>query len=99
MSIAFHLTDSIAPRRLLVIKHGLNNAVEAALRIPELDDLQARRGEQLVELLLRPFAPGKACHHVEVRPAALNGTAGGGDDVFLDKDVRVAWFHGRGGVA
>ena len=36
---------------------------------------------------------------MEVRPAALDGTARGGDDVFLDEEVGVAWFHGRSGVA
>ena len=83
----------------LIIEYDLNNGIKAALRIPELDNAQTRRGDQLLKLLLRPLARGMSCHHMPVKPAGRDGTSAGGQNVFVQDELGVARFHGRGRVA
>ena len=97
--ISSHLISIISVHCALIIEYDLNSAVQAALRIPELDNLQTCRGDQLVEPLLSHVTRGMSCHHLPIKPAQRNGTSGGQENAFVEDQLGVAWFHGRGGVA
>ena len=91
--------DPIGATMPILLQHQLNHPINTPVGKPKPYDRQPGPPYQLPPLLLAALQRRQAAHHVHVRPRGRLRAVLGRQDVLVEDDFRVAWFHGRGRVA